>query len=77
MNANLIVNETAAPVPVPVLLSVAALSRKLDVSETPVAAAIADGRLHPDAVLLRGARAGTSPLFDLNRLAEIREALAR
>lgn len=78
MNANLHPDETADPAAsIPVLLSAAALARKLDISETPVAAAIAAGRLTPDAVLTRGSCASPSPLFALARLTELRVALGR
>jgi hypothetical protein len=70
--------EPAAPAAsVPTLLTAAALARKLDISETPVAAAIAAGRLTPDAVLTRGSCASPSPLFALARLTELRVALGR
>ncbi len=76
MNANLPKTDSAQD-PLPILLSVAALSRRLDVSETPIAAAIADGRLTPDAMLARSASTNPSALFSANRVAEIREVLFR
>lgn len=75
MNANLLANETTVAAAIPVLVSTASLARKLDVSATPIVAAVEDGRLQPAALLDRGSAAGQSPLFDLQRLAEIRRTL--
>jgi hypothetical protein len=78
MNASLHTDDAAdTAAAIPTLITAAGLARKLDISETPVAAAIAAGRLLPDAVLTRGSCASPSPLFDLGRLAELRGALGR
>jgi hypothetical protein len=78
MNATLHTDESAdTATAIPTLITAAGLARKFDISETPVAAAIAAGHLKPDAVLARGSCASPSPLFAITRLAELRAVLGR